>query len=130
MVDIVVRGRWQLLAQMSAPASTTAPKSARAAKRQHKPDARKRCEFECGQTNHDPDEEGPEKCMRWAYADGSGNNCWYCERLWMTELAHLHDSRAAYKDKLGTQRLSALGRASLPFGRGLQLGRKQSRLQF
>ena len=42
--------------------------------------AAKKCAFECGKTNLDPDCENPDEPMRWAYKDGSGQNCWYCEK--------------------------------------------------
>ena len=64
------------------------------------PTVEKRCDMACGKTNLDPDEEDQGKAMKWAYADGTGGNCWYCERIWMTELAHLHTSRASYKEEL------------------------------
>ena len=64
------------------------------------PTVEKKCDMECGKTNMDADEEDQGRAMRWAYADGTGGNCWYCERIWMAELAHLHTSRASYKEEL------------------------------
>lgn len=64
------------------------------------PLAEKKCDMECGKSNTDADEEDENSLMRWAYTDGTGSNCWYCERIWMTELAHLHTSRASYKEQL------------------------------
>ncbi|MFM7980692.1 MAG: hypothetical protein ACKPKO_15370, partial [Candidatus Fonsibacter sp.] len=57
------------------------------------PTVEKKCDMGCGKTNMDADEEDQGRAMRWAYADGTGGNCWYCERIWMTALAHLHTSR-------------------------------------
>ena len=60
--------------------------------------AAKKCAFECGKTSMDPDCENPDETMKWAYKDGSGQNCWYCERIWMTELAHQYESRSHYQN--------------------------------
>ena len=58
----------------------------------------------CGYDNQSADHCKPEMAMRWAYPDGSGNFCWYCERVWQSQLAHLHDSRAAYQKSLRTDK--------------------------
>ena len=53
-------------------------------------------------TTLDPDEEAPEKPLRWAYSTGSGQVCWYCDRVFKTEEPHKWDSRAAYEHALVT----------------------------
>ena len=53
-------------------------------------------------TTLDPDEEAPEQLMRWAYANGLGQVCWYCDRVFKTEESHKWDNRKAYDHALGT----------------------------
>lgn len=61
---------------------------------------RKICTFACGCGSTDRDPVNPDVALRWAYPDGSGNNCYYCERVWQTELSHSWASRGAYhKDR-------------------------------
>lgn len=57
----------------------------------------KKCVFMCGHTSHSDDDQDPSSCMRWAYSDGTGSNCWYCERTWMSCFAHLHSDRNTFR---------------------------------
>ena len=50
-------------------------------------DGRKQCSFRCGFAVGDPDMVNPVVPIRWAYKDGSGSTCWYCERVWASERA-------------------------------------------
>ena len=40
--------------------------------------------------------------MRWAYPNGGGQVCWYCDRVFKTEESHKWDSRKAYEHALVT----------------------------
>ncbi len=67
---------------------------------------KKHCTFNCGVHNQMPDDVTESQTtdspgftsMRWAYPDGSGTNCHACERIWHTELSHIHlEGREEYK---------------------------------
>lgn len=61
------------------------------------PNAAKPCAFHCGQSSCDPDPIDDTQRLRWAYKDGSGNSCHYCERIWQVKEAHKHPSRSEYQ---------------------------------
>jgi hypothetical protein len=42
------------------------------------------------------------KPQRWFFADGSGSNDYYCERVFQQYAAHRNDSRSSYKDEMKT----------------------------
>ena len=62
-----------------------------------RPPKRKDCAFQCGKSNWDTDDEDSTRYLRWAYPSGHGANCWACERIWATELAHKYPSRTEYQ---------------------------------
>ena len=46
------------------------------------------------------DHVSPDEPMRWKYADGSGMSCWYCDRVFNVQFAHLWPSRSVYQNKI------------------------------
>lgn len=68
------------------------------------PPDKKVCNFHCGCSNQDADVENPSVFMRWAYKDGSGFACWYCERVWQVKEAHKWDSRQEFQAELATDK--------------------------
>lgn len=65
----------------------------------------KDCAFLCGVSNHDQDEVSPEDVMRWSYPNGSGANCWYCERIWCVQLSHIWPKgRKSYQEKVNADK--------------------------
>ena len=64
----------------------------------------KKCAFWCGMTNTDADIENPSQQLRWAYNDGKGMACWYCNRVYQVKKAHAVDSRAAYQNTLAVDK--------------------------
>ena len=61
----------------------------------------KKCGFACGKCQTDADDQQEMQALRWAYSDGSGNACWWCERVWHSEFAHKHKDRKALQSRLG-----------------------------
>ena len=65
------------------------------------PLARKVCAFLCGRAYSEKEVDpvtGVAPC-RWAYKNGDGYNCWYCEREFATETTDL--SREEFQQQLG-----------------------------
>ena len=53
---------------------------------------KKKCAWMCGHAFGDFDEING--CpLKWAYADGSGESCWECERVWQTKICHVTKDR-------------------------------------
>lgn len=62
------------------------------------------CAFMCGCKDNDTDPETGEPPMRWAYSDGSGRNCWYCERIWCGIFSGEKSDRQSYQHELATDK--------------------------
>ena len=61
------------------------------------------CGF-CNCASSDPDPVDVTQPLRWAYRDGSGNSCFYCERVWQVKEAHKHASRSEYQRECQTNK--------------------------
>jgi hypothetical protein len=67
----------------------------------------KPCLFKCGKCSQDADCVDPAATIRWAYKDGSGGSCWYCERVWCSEWCYKYETgvsgRQLFQKKLGRE---------------------------
>ena len=64
------------------------------------------CLFLCGRKDHDKDLVNPDQYMRWSYPRypnncTHGNNCWYCERVFVSYYQHVENNRSEFQGRLG-----------------------------
>ena len=61
------------------------------------PTPQRLCGWVCGETNQSRDIKDPLVFMRWSRLS---DYCWYCARVWKTELEHKYPSRQVGKDTM------------------------------
>ena len=63
------------------------------------PHKTKFCDFWCGRAYNDADPVSGESPCRWAYKNGDGGTCWYCEREFASQTTDL--TRDQFKYQIG-----------------------------